>query len=253
MQMIQTEPPQLNVAKEIHVFLQNDLSRWGYGAPGLPADPTYKQSNPQAKSGLDRLDAVLRAVDNARAELGKRDRAGASAYLDGLHSTLTTARDAFLTVGDDCDGPAAVEIIQRFTAVRGQLRGAQRAHLSAPPDRAVLAEKLSDVHLAEAHERAAIADLVKLRDTLEFPFLPLLEAFERARISTEGLRGLARATPLRASAVHAALEQGARGERSDMSSDARQAFETEARLWICFESTSELFNWRWARYSENRS
>jgi hypothetical protein len=211
-------------------FFEETLKFWGNGD-----GPEQRTPRP---TGLDRVNEALAVVDAALDALGKRDRGGTRAYLNDVRSKLAGARDAFESVGIDFTGPAAVALIERAMAARAAVLSAARALHDAPPDRAVLAEKQAELDLARARAREVTRDMWELRAAVTFPAVPSIEPFKNAKARTMLLRHMARGDAAPARALHEALNQGASASRE------------EARLWICWETSHEVFVWRWRRYEE---
>jgi hypothetical protein len=231
-------------------FERERFKRWGTGMPrGFTTDkPT----------GLDRVNENLRCLDDALASLGKRDRAGARAWLEARKRDIEAARAAYLSVKEDFSGERIRDLAGRIEAARVDVSKAQTALMNAPADRKAIAELRADLDLASAKARELDRELAALCKAADLPEESLIDpaVFARAKGDTQALARLAASAP-RTVAMHAALDQGAGIATAATSSAAakQSSLDLEARLWICFESNRarhDVFALRWERYCDLR-
>jgi hypothetical protein len=229
----------LSLAPVDHLKFVLPLGLWTT-ANGLPV-----AGDPNRVAGVDRVRAALRQIDEVAASLKAptNHRASAAAKtLAAMRAPLAASLAAFDSVGADCDGPAARELIARLEATRGALEAAQTAFSLASRSEIKVARAALDE--VEADDRALGRDIAALAKAMAFPMLPDLNALTRAREQTSELVRSAGNPAMRTRSLHMALDQG------------KQADATAASFWPCFEPATgraaELCEIRASRYAEDR-
>jgi hypothetical protein len=223
------------------------LARWGNGLPPgirVPGRPT-------GESGVR---AELANVEAFRAALG--DRRGtredeARDWLETQRSELFRGLNAVASVGLDCDGDKAAELIEQISHMGEAVRAAEINHFASAPQDVIAARE--ELEKAQASERELHREIATLVRACAMPRLTDPEVYERARTETQDvLHAISRNRP--ATALQAALEQGARaaGVTQADTERTRRVGVAVARLWICHEpaKSHDVFAWRWARFQE---
>ena len=219
-------PPPETFARQ---FFAHALAKWAVHHPSAP-------------SGEDRAVECLAAIDDALARLGSRTGPRADAareYLSSARENIAGALSAYRSLGADLQGPLGIELVAAIESGRAARAAAEAAVEAASRD--TVLDRVRDRELVYADGRDLDKRFLAVRDSLAFPSLPSVEAFQAAKHSTAELARRVQLGPkYRASTLHLALDQAVRA--SDLIS----------KLWICFEPSapSEAFELRAARFAE---
>jgi len=214
---------------------QPDLDKWGAGKRYGP--------DPSKVAGYEKVRAAIVACDAALAKLGKRTGPRVDAarkYLAEHADACRKALEAFITIGEGCDGPVALELIERITTYRAGESAAKAAFNLAGREKVKAARDALDAIAADGRELDR--EIVTLRGLVKFPALPDLASLDRARSETEEITIGGNAEHKPATTLQRALEQAAAAPKG------------VALLWCCFEpaGANEACEWRWRRHQESR-
>jgi hypothetical protein len=254
MQVMQQIPHEAQLAPDARATLQllfkETLRRWDSRPWSSHRTPDSDLGIRSVKSGI-----ALCAASLAPLQPKKGERVvDARRWLTERHETLTAALEMVGRLGVALDGPLASELIARIDSSQAAVAAAHEAFLIAAPDTVASAREALD--RAQAEERALNRELGALVAACALPKAPAKELFAAAKSQTDAIISAA-ATGKPASALHAALSQGADAAR-DTHSDAhsvRLSGSDIARLWVCYEPDTDpgnLFSWRWRRFQEGR-
>jgi hypothetical protein len=216
------------------------------------------QGAPHVPSGRERADAALKLIAIALKSLGKR-RGGAREdaarqWLDATAAAITAAISAFETIGEDCDGPAALAHVARLGEVRAQRDAAQMA-LDAAESTATMRAAREALDSAAVAQRAFDRELRELVRAATLPTLPDPRAFADAEQQTAELARAAKQGKRPATTLAEALAQGAAAAAPSDDPGAVARATLTAKLWVAYEAepaAADVFAWRHARYIEGR-
>jgi hypothetical protein len=226
-------------------------------APTVRAWAKPKGSPSHVLDGRERATQALKLIAAATKALARRRgprEDAARQWLDSSASAITNAMTAFDTLGAECEGPAALALVERLAQVRAQRDSAQMA-LDAAESTATMRAAREALDDAAVSMRAFDRELRALIAAATLPRLPDPRAFADAEQQTIELARAAKQGRRPATTLGIAIEMGARAAAPSDDPGAVVRATLAARLWTCWENESaaaELYRWRHARYLEGR-